>query len=165
MRRQLLSSLVRFWRYYGASEPIGLESTWSVDDARARLLALNEQGDVLVRFDRQGQLLINATAHTRPIRGTPIIPTLRATLTDAGGRARLNGEIALDAGVKIFLAIFTAMFLFIAGSGKEAFAGATLLGIGVYIGILIFAYALGSRDTRVITQRLSQALDDPAGVA
>jgi hypothetical protein len=113
MRRQLLSGLVGFWRYYGGSRPVRLQSTYSVDEARERLLALNESGDVVVRFTRPGQLLINATAHARPLRGTPIIPVLRGTLTDDGGRARLHGEIALDASVKVFLAFFTGMLVLI----------------------------------------------------
>jgi hypothetical protein len=158
--------IVGFWRYYTVSRPLALESAYSLDDTKQRLLRLNDSNEVYVRINRHDELLLCATAHARSTRGTPIIPQLRASLREQAGRVVLEGQLGLNAGTRLFLGGFVGILLLIwLMPGKESFPGATLLGLAVVLGLLVFAYALGRSDLQVIERRLSEAIGRPAGVA
>jgi hypothetical protein len=167
MRRLLSEPVIGFWHYYTSSREVAAESAYSLDETKARLLALNDAGDVYVRVDRRNELLMCATAHARTPRGTPIIPELRASLRDEGGRVVLRGQVGLHAGSRLFLAIFVGilLFLWVTPGTKETFPGGMLLALGVVVGLLVFAYALARIDFEVIARRLSEAIGRPAGVA
>lgn len=164
MRRNPLSHIFAFWRYYTSARPVTAESAYSLEETKERLLALNVTKEVYVRVNRRNELLLCATAHAVASRGSPIIPELRAQLEDEGGRVVLKGQLGLNLGIRLPLAIFLGMLvlLWVMPGGKESFPGAMILAFGIVMGILVFAYAYGIDDVDVIERRLSEAIGRPA---
>jgi hypothetical protein len=158
--RLILSHVLGFWRYYASSVSIRLDTHGTIEGTRSRLLALNESGDVHVRFTRRGELFMFATAHARASRGTPIVPVLRGKLRQQNDRVLLEGKQGLEEGTRLFLAFFSAVLIVIMidPGGKVAFPGATVLAFAFFLFFLICGYAMGREDSKVIHQALHRAL-------
>jgi hypothetical protein len=165
-RRNMLGLIAGFFRYYTVSQPLWVRSAFGAEETKHRLMSLNEHGNVYVKINRKGEIIMCATRHAVG-RGTPVIPQIRAILQDEGGAAVLHGEMGLNSGIRAFAAIFLAILLVceILPGGKEAFPGAVLCVIAFYFLFLIAAYGLGRSDSVVIAQRLGEALGVPVRMA
>jgi len=164
------SYLREFWAYYTSARPLRLRSTYSVDETRQRLLALNSHKDVHVRFTWwRSELQMVATAHAGvgPRGGSPIIPEVRARLNDDQGCGLLVGELGLYGGVRRFLAIFLAILFFITvmPGAEMGFRAAGLFGIGFVIFMMVCAHRGARADFVVIAKRLAEATGAAVNVA
>ncbi len=155
--RRFPSHYVRsLWAYYSSMRPVLLRSAFSADETRERLLQLSAHKDVHVRFTRRGEVLVAATAHASSGRGSPIIPWFRGRVIQEGDQVVLRGEIGLDRGLAIGLAMFVVMFVFVLLLNAKHF-GAIVLGLAALVAFIVFAYSIGRGDGDVILQRLTEA--------
>src|SRR5882724_9446331 len=97
-----LKYLKSFVLFYTASQPVEIESSYDVSESLARILQLNDRGELRIRRTKNDRLIAVGAQHG--VRAN-VLPVFEGVLKEQSGHTILRGQIGIDPGIRIVLGL------------------------------------------------------------